>query len=77
MKIGNLEIHTYKLDGQKKHGLYSDCEGCPFGYDSYSYEGECEDCGCYIDHDFDVHPIICAIPYKLKKLIKKLKGWEE
>ena len=64
---GKEEFHVY---------LDPDCERCPFGWDCTSYEGECEDCGCYIDHDFNVSKFFCALPWRIKKLIKKVKGWE-
>ena len=78
--IGDLEFCTsvyYTPKGRKRNfDLCPDCENCHFGWDCTSYEGECEDCGCYIDHDFDVSKFYCAIPWRVKKLIKKVKGWE-
>ena len=79
--IGNVTIEEstyYDLDGKHvvKHYLERDCENCPFGWECSSYEGECEDYGCYINYNFNVPLIICMLPERLKLLIKKMKGWE-
>jgi len=46
------------------------------GWDSFSYEGECEDCGCCFNYEFDVPIWKCALPDWVKKIIKKMKGWD-
>lgn len=79
--IGDLEFFTCRtvyLNGKCKRefDLDPDCENCFFSWECISYEGECEDCGCYIDHDFNVSKFYCAIPWRIKKLIKKIKRWE-
>lgn len=78
--IGNLELGAwtvYSNEGKRiELDLDPDCEHCPFGWDCTSYEGECEDCGCYINYEFDTPKFFCALPRWIKKLIKKVKGWE-
>ena len=78
--IGDLELGAWTVYSNKGKRidlcLVPDCEHCYFGWDCTSYEGDCEDCGCYIDHDFNVSKFYCAIPWRIKKLIKKIKGWE-
>ena len=78
--IGDLEFCSWVVYSQEKRkrklDLDPDCENCYFGWDCTSYEGECEYCGCYIDHDFNLSKFYCAIPWRIKKLIKKVKGWE-
>ena len=78
--IGNLEFWTatfYTTKGRKREfDLCPNCENCCFGWDCTSYEGECEDCGCYIDYEFNTPKIFCALPWRIKKLIKKVRGWE-
>ena len=79
--IGDLEFYhfiTYKMNGKRERsiGFCPNCDNCYFAWGYTSYEGECEDCGCYIDHDFEVSKFFCALPWRIKKLIKKVKGWE-
>lgn len=78
--IGNLEFCSWVVQShgkrKRKFDLAPDCENCFFGWDCTSYEGECEDCGCYINYEFDTPKIFCVLPWKIKKLIKKVKGWE-
>lgn len=78
--IGDLEFCSWVVYNNKgrhrKLNLDPDCEHCHFCYEYGSYEGECIDCGCYIDHDFNVSKLYCAIPWKIKMLIKEVKGWE-
>ena len=79
--IGDLEFYhfiTHKRNGKRERtiGFCPDCEHCFFGWDCTSYEGECEDCGCYINYEFNTPKIFCALPWRIKKLIKKVKGWE-
>lgn len=52
-----------------------DCENCPMGWDVYSYEGECEDCGCCFDYHFNVPLWKCMLPHWVKELIKRIKKW--
>lgn len=81
LHIGDLEFYhiiTYKINGKRERaiGFCPDCENCFFGWDCTSYEGECEDCGCYINYEFNTPKIFCALSWRIKKLIKKIKGWE-
>lgn len=54
----------------------SDCENCPLGWESRSYEGECEDCGCFFDHDFNVPKWKCMLPNFVKKIYLRRKERE-
>lgn len=76
LALGHWEV--WRVNGKDEFHicLDPDCENCRFGWECMSYEGECEDCGCYIDHDFNTPKWICALPRWTKKLIKKVKGWE-
>lgn len=80
MKIGVLELFSWnevKNGKQKKYfGIDRCCEDCVMGWDSFSYEGECEDCGCCFNYEFDVPIWKCALPDWVKKIIKKMKGWD-
>ena len=81
MKIGNMVLQKstyYEINGKHvtKHYLEPECETCPFGWDCYSYEGECEDYGCYVNYEFDVPLIVCMLPERIKRLIKKIKEWD-
>ena len=79
--IGDLKFCSWVVYTNKKRkrelDLDPDCEHCYFGWDCTSYEGECEDCGCYIDHDFNTSKWICALPQWIKELIVKIKGWDK
>ncbi len=82
MKIDVLELVSWneiRLNGKRKkcYGICRHCEDCIMGWDSFSYEGECEDYGCYFNYDFDVPLWKCTLPYWAKKLIKKMKRWED
>ncbi len=82
MKIGNVEFFTwneYRNGKNIKHYENApDCENCPYSWESISYEGECEACGCYFsDQDFNTPTWVCLLPNMVKQLIKKLKGWNE
>ena len=78
--IGDLCLGFMEVISNKKEEFHvyldPDCEHCIFGWDCTSYEGECEDCGCYIINDFNTPKFYCALPRWIKKLIKKVKGWE-
>ena len=80
MRIGDTKPYAYTIciDGKKKLriGLESCCEDCPMGWDDMSYEGECNDCGCYFNYDFNVPRWKCILPRWVKNLIKKRKGWK-
>jgi hypothetical protein len=78
--IGDLDFCSWVTYTNKRRKrefyLEPDCENCHFGWEYTSYEGECEDCGCCINYEFDTPRIYCALPRRIKKLIKKVKGWE-
>ena len=48
-----------------------DCKYCPMGWEDMSYEGECNDCGCLFDYDFNVPIWKCMLPRWLKNIILK------
>ena len=68
MKIGDV---TFYIDRKKKIRCDCDCENCIMGWDVTSYEGECEDYGCYFNYDFDVPLWKCLLPYWIKRKIKR------
>lgn len=85
--IGNLKLQTFHYgsfdkNGKSKHWTElklwhdNDCENCPCGWECRSYEGECEDCGCYIskDGDFSAPTLVCMLPNWVKRILLKLKG---
>jgi len=78
--IGDLEFCSWvtytKKRRKREFYLEPNCENCYFGWECTSYEGECEDCGCYINYEFNTPKFFCALPRKIKKLINKIKGWE-
>lgn len=52
------ETHSFKSDSMDramvkwdKMQLQADCEHCPLGWEDRGYEGECYDCGCYVNED--------------------------
>lgn len=49
------------------------CENCPMGWEDRGYEGECDDCGCLFNHDFNVPAWKCMLPRWIKNIIVKLK----
>lgn len=73
--LGFMEIITDKKEEFHVY-LDPDCEHCVMGWDDTSYDGECNDCGCCFDYHFNVPKWKCALPWRIKKLIKKVKGWE-
>ena len=74
----NFNIDKVRMSEKEVTDFYTDCdcENCPLSWECRGYEGECEDYGCYIDKDFDTPLFICALPWRIKNLIKKVKGWE-
>lgn len=86
--IGNFNLRTFDYgsykNGEKKEwtelSLWydRDCEYCPCGWEYRRYEGECEDCGCYIskDGDFTAPTLVCMLPNWLKRIILKIKRIE-
>lgn len=53
-----------------------DCEYCPMSWENRGYEGECNDCGCLFDNDFNVPVWKCMLPDWIKRKIAKRKGKE-
>lgn len=83
--IGNMRITSHRYgeyvnhehrDWVEVHCWYDcDCENCPMGWESRSYEGECDDCGCLFGYEIGSAPIWkCMLPRWFKNLILKLKG---
>ena len=86
-RLGNVRISTFKyskpIENSDKWEHYteiscwydSDCENCPCGLESRSYEGECDDCGCLFDRKggFDVPKCKCMLPKWIKRLFAKHK----
>lgn len=83
MRIGDKAFRVWheNINGKIKTHCYweSDCENCPFSWEDRSYEGECNDYGCYYDRDSELSAptIICLLPHWVKEWIKKRKGWDE
>ena len=86
MRIGDMGLESY-LDYGKKFGTYKKkyywhrvCEDCPFSWESRGYEGECDDWGCMAhkkNSQYMANPIMCYMPRWIKRLIKKVKRWNE
>lgn len=83
MRIGDIHLRNWEENvngkGKKHYYCERDCENCPLSWDVTSYEGECEDYGCYFDRDSELSAptIICLLPRWIKRLIKRIKRWEE
>ena len=83
--IGNVKItsthYARPIENSDKGEHYTtvdcwydrDCEHCPMGWEDRSYEGECNDCGCLFDYDFNVPIWKCMLPRWLKNIILKHK----
>lgn len=83
--IGNIKItsthYSKPIENSNEWERYTtincwydrDCEYCPMGWEDRSYEGECNDCGCLFDYDFNVPIWKCMLPDWIKKLIIKHK----
>lgn len=61
-----------------------DCENCPFSWESRGYEGECYDDGCRMAKPRLDTPYVCVaktwvclLPRWVKRLIKRMRGWDE
>lgn len=88
--FGNIRITSIRysnpIENSNKWERYTeiscwydrDCENCPCGWESRSYEGECDDCGCLFDRkgDFDVPTWKCMLPKWIKRLFAKHKEKE-
>lgn len=87
--IGNIHIETFHFgefdkNGKRKHWTElrcwyePDCEYCSLSWEDRGYEGECNDCGCYMaeyGNDYPKTMLICMLPRWIKKiLLKKVKG---
>lgn len=84
-RFGNVRISTFKyskpIKNSNKWEQYTevscwydeDCENCPCGWESGSYEGECDDCGCLFDKKggFDVPVWKCMLPRWIKNIIAR------
>ena len=88
MRIGDVMLchwtevtqdrQTKNFKVKRHHYTEPDCENCPCSWESISYEGECEACGCYFsDQDFNTPTWICLLPRWVKRLIKRMRGWDE
>lgn len=85
--IGNIRIETFHFGEFDKNGKRKywtelrcwyecDCEHCPLSWEERGLE-DC-DCGCYMaeySNDYPKSMLICMLPYWVKRLIKKIKGW--
>lgn len=83
--IGNVNITSqgyavpkYDSEGIEHYTVIScwydkDCEHCPMGWEDMSYEGECNDCGCSFDYNFNVPFWKCMLPKWIKRIIIKIK----
>lgn len=83
--IGNIKICSFHYgdcsSGEWKNWTEikcfyeQNCEDCPLGWEDRSYEGECYDCGCLFDKDFDVPVWKCMLPKFVKKLyLRRMKN---
>lgn len=83
--IGNFHIETFhygSFENDKPkhwtelHCWYEcDCEHCPSSWEDRSYEGECNDCGCFLakkGHD-NAPMLICMLPKWIKKILLRYK----
>lgn len=87
MRIGNMVLCSYLYYGKKfgttkkKYYWHRQCEDCPFSWECRSYEDECcGDWGCYAhkrNSQYFSYDIVCLLPHWVKRLIKRLRGWEE
>lgn len=51
-----------------------DCENCPLSWEDRSYEGECNDCGCFVYGDlYEGGKPICHLPMWIKQTIAGVK----
>ena len=84
--IGNFHIESfhygsYENDKPKHwtelHCWYEcDCKHCPLSWEDRSYEGECNDCGCYMaeyGNDYPKTMAICMLPNWIKKILLRYK----
>lgn len=87
--MGNFHVETFHYgsyeNDKTKHWteLYCwyvcDCEHCPLSWEDRSYEGECNDCGCFLakkGHD-NASMLICMLPRWIKKILLKHKAESE
>lgn len=82
LRLGNIRITTtnYWDPRRKKNPHYTelsiwydeDCEHCPCGWEDRSYEGECNDCGCYLSKKgYEVAPVWkCMLPNWIKNIVR-------
>ena len=49
-----------------------DCENCPFSWEHWSYEGDC-DCGCMWYDDLYGYKLVCYLPLFAKQIIYRIK----
>ena len=87
--IGNFHIETFNYGSFENdkpkhwtelHCWYEcDCEHCPLSWEDRSYEGECNDCGCFLaKKGHDIAPmLICMLPRWIKKILLKHKAESE
>lgn len=83
--IGNVKItsahYGRPIENSDKFEYYTtincwydrDCEYCPMGWEDRGYEGECKDCGCLFNYEFNVPIWKCMLPRWLKKIILNQK----
>lgn len=70
-----VEFEHSSMDGaiyhfnSLKHETF-ECERCPLGWEERGYEGECYDCGCFVNDD----PEWCVKPYAAR--MKKSREFE-
>ena len=72
-RIGDMKKSWWVDHDKVKYYWHADCGNCPFGWETRGYEGECYDDGCYA-HD---SKLACYLPRWIKRLIKRIKRWEE
>ena len=74
---------TKNFKVKRHHYTERDCENCPFSWESRGYEGECYDDGCRMAKPrLDIPYVcvaktwVCLLPRWVKRLIKRMRGWE-
>lgn len=87
--IGNFYIETFhygSFENDKPKnwtelhcGYECDCEHCPSSWEDRGYEGECNDCGCFLaknGHE-NAPMLICMLPRWIKKILLRYKTESE
>lgn len=77
LHFGSFENDKHKDWTELHCGYECDCEHCPLSWEDRGYEGECNDCGCYMAEYPDDSPktiLICMLPKWIKRILLRYKG---